>query len=170
MKNLRRPLPNPYGTLELTSATQSKQCLREVGEGDQTYPGGCPVCTVKAGFPPQPLCAPPSPRDLSPSVPWCPPVSHRAVTLAVFPPPSFCRSICLLSATAPSDSTLPLCKFPPCPGEIPTASGPCGSLGASLGWSRDRQEGMRQPVGFCPSCLSQSQGQVLVLPAVAHPL
>lgn len=105
---------------------------------------------VKAGFLPQPFCAP------SPPTSW---PGHQGPSPLYLPVPSYgphgshthsplCPLFVGLSVCSqplhPVTQQLPFCKFPLCPREIPTASGPGGSLGTGLGWSQG------QPVGSCP--------------------
>lgn len=107
------------------------------------------------------------PPPYAPSLPHlmtCPPPpgsGHMAVTLTQFPTASlFVGQSDSSGPLHPVTQQLPLCKFPLCPGEIPTASGPCGTLGSGMGWSQ------RQPVGSRPLLsVPDPQGKPLVLPA-----
>lgn len=66
-----------------------------------------------------------------------------AVTLAQFPLASVFvgQSVCS-QPLHPVTQQLPVCKFPLCPGETPTANGPCGPLCAAWAAFRDSQLGL----------------------------
>lgn len=123
-----------------------------IRKGHQMQPSGCPAWLIEADsipaqlFPPTkqaPFC------HLSPSpLPLHEPISH----LILFPiscsghrarlshshasPVFFCRSTCLLSATATSNSTTSSLKISSLPSGNTNCPGPCVLPGCRLGWSQ----------------------------------
>lgn len=123
----------------------------------QTQPRGCSL-HGDGRFLHQPLCAPLSPTswpDRLGPFPICPLVTPDT-------PPSFCRSVCLLSATAPNDSTT---------SSLQISSWPWGNTNRL--WPTrlpGRWPGLGSGTASWVLPIPEPQGKPLVLPALAPPL